>query len=203
MAEPEEKKEEEQEEKPETEQENKDQPKQKDKASGAKIGIVTWAIMAVVIIVFAGSGLVLGRVIAAMTSSDQQTQSSGQEKKTREKDKSDSNADTEETWYYNGLESIVVNPDEPGALRYVRIGLTLEVSSELDQVEAEIFFEAKKPALVSWLNIYLKSLTLDEMADDRDMKRILLDIHDAFNEILFPNAKPKLKRVLIREFNIQ
>ncbi len=159
--------------------------------------------MVVGIIVFAGSGLILGRVVAAMTSSGRQTQSSGQQEKTQEKDKADSYADTGETWYYNGLESVVVNPDEPGAMRYVRIGLTLEVSSELDQLEAEIFFEAKKPALISWLNIYLKSLTLDEMEDDRDMKRILLDVHDAFNEILFPNAKPKLKRVLIREFNIQ
>ncbi|MFC1677163.1 flagellar basal body-associated protein FliL [Planctomycetota bacterium] len=199
MAEPEEKKE--QEEGTGAEQENKGQPQQK--AQDAKIGIVTWAMIAVVVIVFAGSGLVLGRVLAAMSTSEQQPQASGQQEKTQENDKADSIADTEGTWYYNGLESVVVNPDEPGAMRYVRVGLTLEVSSELDQLKAEAFFETKKPALVNWLNIYLKSLTLGEMENDSDMKHILLDIHDAFNEILFPDEKPKLKRVLIREFNIQ
>jgi hypothetical protein len=41
------------------------------------------------------------------------------------------------------------------------------------------------------------------MQNDRDMKRMLVQICDAFNEILFPDEKPKIKKILIREFNIQ
>jgi hypothetical protein len=41
------------------------------------------------------------------------------------------------------------------------------------------------------------------MQNDRDMKRILAQICDAFNEVLFPEQKPKIKKILIREFNIQ
>jgi hypothetical protein len=41
------------------------------------------------------------------------------------------------------------------------------------------------------------------MRNDRDMKRIQSQILDAFNEILFPSNKRQIKKVLIREFNIQ
>lgn len=199
MAESKEKKE--KQEKPGDKQKTEDKSKQKD--SGAKIGLVTWAIMGVVVLVLAGSGLILGQVVAGMTKTSSDSQASEQQEKAQEQEEPDSYTDDGETWYYNGLQSIVVNPDEPGAMRYVRIGLTLEISSEIDEVEAEMFFIKKNPALISWLNIYLKSLTLDEMENDRDINRILSDVHEAFNEILFPNAKPKLKKVLIREFNIQ
>ena len=118
----------------------------------------------------------------------------------------DSKTDSKGTWYYNDLESIVVNPDEPGATRFVRVGLILEISSALDKdkiKKIKELIEAKKPPLINWLNLYFKSLTLGEMENDRDMKRILAQICDAFNEILFPDAKPQIKKILIREFNIQ
>jgi hypothetical protein len=69
--------------------------------------------------------------------------------------------------------------------------------------EATALIELKKPPMINWLNLYFKSLTLDEMKDDRDIQRILSQTCDAFNEILFPDAKPLIKKVLIKEFNIQ
>ena len=115
----------------------------------------------------------------------------------------DSETGSKGTWYYNDLESVVVNPDEPGATRFVRVGLILEISSGLSEDKVKELIEAKKPPLINWLNLYFKSLTLDEMENDRDMKRILSQICDAFNEMLFPDAKPQIKKILIREFNIQ
>ena len=108
-----------------------------------------------------------------------------------------------DTWYYNDLESIVVNPDEPGATRFVRVGLILEISIEISPDKAKEIIDSQKPILINWVNLYFKSLTLDQMRNDRDMKRIQLQILDAFNEMLFPDSKPQIKRVLIREFNIQ
>ncbi|MHC4552270.1 MAG: flagellar basal body-associated FliL family protein, partial [Planctomycetota bacterium] len=60
-----------------------------------------------------------------------------------------------------------------------------------------------QPLLINWLNLYFKGLSLDQMEDEKDMNHILAQITDAFNEILYPNAKPQIKRTLIREFNIQ
>jgi flagellar basal body-associated protein FliL len=179
----------------------------------AKIGILTWVIMAAVVVLLAGSGFVLGRLFAGSPSPE--TTESSQENAPAEKSKAEkpkkeetkaektTPAGPNDAWYYNELESVVVNPDEPGATRYVRVGLTLEISSGLTKEKAAEIILAKKPLLVNWLNLYFKSLTLGEMQNDRDMKRILSQICDSFNEILFPGVKPQIKKILIREFNIQ
>ncbi|PKL50666.1 MAG: hypothetical protein CVV39_01020 [Planctomycetes bacterium HGW-Planctomycetes-1] len=179
----------------------------KPQQAGSKISILTWAIMAVVVVLFAGSGFMLGRLFAgpAQAQAEESMQEEAQqdartEKKTVGDDTQKSNTNT---WYYNDLESVVVNPDEPGATRYVRVGLTLEISSELTGMKASEIILAQKPLLINWLNLYFKSLTLGQMQNDKDIQRILSQICDAFNEILFPGAKPQIKRILIREFNIQ
>ncbi len=176
----------------------KDEPKEQAGQSKAKISILTWIIMAVVIAVMAGSGFVLGRLFAG-PSSPKTTDSSQENPQTEEIVPGGS----EDTWYYNELESVVVNPDEPGATRFVRVGLILEMSSALDEDETKKLIEAEKPPLLNWLNLYFKSLTLEEMGNDSDLRRILSHICDAFNEMLFPDAKPQIKKILIREFNIQ
>jgi flagellar basal body-associated protein FliL len=196
-----------------------------------KASILTWVIMVVIIGVLSGSGFVLGGLFAKPSSSDsvqaedkaapakepaEEKSKHGAkkeepaEKKSKhggesEKESSEgaSPADPNANWYYNDLEPVVVNPDEPGATRFVRVGLTLEVSSSLSMEEATALIELKKPPMINWLNLYFKSLTLDEMKDDRDIQRILSQTCDAFNEILFPDAKPLIKKVLIKEFNIQ
>ena len=188
-----------------------DQEKREDKATdkdersgrvGTKIGVLTWIIMAVAVVLLAGSGFVLGRLFAGSFLSEP-TDSSQESSPTDEITQNDSKTDAENTWYYSDLESVVVNPDEPGATRFVRVGVILEISSELSEEKAKELIEPQKPPLINWLNLYFKSLTLGEMENDRDMKRILSQICDAFNEILFPDAKPQIKKVLIREFNIQ
>ncbi len=175
--------------------------------AGGKIGIVTWAIMAVVVVLLAGSGFMLGRLFAGTAPS--QTEESVQEEaqQSEQTEKKTAGDGTQKpsasTWYYDELESVVVNPDEPGATRYVRVGLTLEMSSKLTGMKASEIILAQKPLLINWLNLYFKSLTLGQMQNDKDIKRILSQICDAFNEILFPDAKPQIERILIREFNIQ
>jgi len=172
--------------------------------AGTKISILTWIIIAVVVVLLAGSGFVLGRLFAG-SSSTETTESSQKNTSTEElvPVPDDSEAGSKDTWYYKDLESVVVNPDEPGATRFVRVGLILEISSKLSTDKAKELIEATKPLLIDWLNLYFKSLTLDQMKNDRDIKRILSQTCDAFNEILFPDAKPQIKRILIREFNIQ
>jgi flagellar basal body-associated protein FliL len=170
--------------------------------AGTKISILTWIIMMVVVVLLAGSGFVLGRLFAG-SSSPETTESFQENSRTKKLMPDDSETGSQDTWYYNDLESVVVNPDEPGATRFVRVGLILEISSGLSKEKAKELIEAKKPPLINWLNLYFKSLTLDEMENDRDIKRILSQICDSFNEMLFPNAKPQIKRILIREFNIQ
>ena len=179
----------------------KDEPKEQAAQSGAKISVLTWLIMAVVIAAMAGSGFVLGRLLAGPTS-PKTTGPSQENPPKQEIVQRGPDTNSKDTWYYE-LESVVVNPDVPGATRYVRIGLTLAMSSGLSEDEVAKVMEAEKPLLTNWLNLYFKSLTLEEMEDDSDLRRIQSQVCDAFNEMLFPGAKPQIKGILIREFNIQ
>jgi flagellar basal body-associated protein FliL len=195
--------------------------------AAAKTGMLTYIIMAAVVLVLAGGGFFLGRIFAGSpdpnsapespnvpevkkeekkgenAAKKEEKKSGEQSAKKDEKTAAPAALSPEDTWYFSGLESVIVNPDEPGATRYVRVGLNLEFGGDFSQEQAQELINAKKPLLINWLNLYFKSLTLNQMQTDRDMKRILTHIGDAFNEILFPNEKPKIRKILIREFNIQ
>ena len=101
------------------------------------------------------------------------------------------------------MESVVANLDEPGVTRYIRAALTLEISSALTQEKGVALIEKKKPILTNWLSIYLASLTLEDIRGDRNQIRIQTQMRDGFNEILFPDSKPKIKRILFKEFAVQ
>jgi flagellar basal body-associated protein FliL len=174
------------------------------KSGKTKTGILAWIIMLLVVTLLSGSGFIVGRLIAGdskgiMPSAAEEPMPAEPAKA----QKGDSKKAPAGTWYYNDLQSVIVNPDEPGATRFVRVALILEVSNELTQEKARELFQAKSPLLVNWLNLYFKSLSLSQMENDRDIKRILSQVCDGFNEILFPETKPLIQNVLIREFNIQ
>ncbi len=175
--------------------EKKDEPKQ----GKTGIGIVTWVILAVIVAICAGSGLLLGRLFAGPDKP--QTQSSQTDQPTSP-EMDDLAENSKGIWYYD-LEPVVANLDEPGVTRYVRATVTLEISSALEQSKGEKLLEEKKPILTNWLTIYLAGLTLEDARGDRNLKRIQLQILDAFNETLFPDAKPLIKHVLFKEFAIQ
>jgi len=106
-------------------------------------------------------------------------------------------------WYYDKLEPVVANLDEPGATRYVRAVLVLEMSPELDKDEGTKFLSDKNPEIVDWLHVYFMSLTLDDVTGKNSINRVQVQIMDSLNELLWPNSKPMIMRVLIKEFPIQ
>ena len=162
-----------------------------------------WIIMAVVVVLFVGAGLTLGRMFAG--SSTTQTPGDSQQDQSAQVDNLEakgSSADTRKTWYYD-LEPVVANLNVTDVTRYVRASLTLEVSSEVDKKNGSEFFDGKKPILTNWLTVYLASLGLDDIRGDTNLKRVQSQILDVFNEKLFPDSKPKIKRILFKEFAVQ
>jgi len=159
--------------------------------------------MAVVIVLFIGAGLTLGRMFAG--SSTPQAPGDSQQDHSAQVDNLEakgSPADTRKTWYYN-LEPVVANLNVTDVTRYVRASLTLEVSAEVDEQKGTAFFNEKKPILTNWLTVYLASLGLDDIRGDMNLKRIQSQVLDAFNEKLFPDSKPKIKSILFKEFAVQ
>ncbi|GAG60428.1 unnamed protein product [marine sediment metagenome] len=187
--------------KKEEEEEAKTEKDEQSQPAGTKISILMWIIMAGVVVLLAGSGFVLGRLFAG-SSSPEITESSQENTQTEKLIPDALEKGSKNTWYYD-LEPVIANLDEPGVTRYVRVTITLEISSALEQAKCEKLLEEKKPILTNWLTIYLASLTLEDARGDRNLKRIQSQILDAFNEKLFPDAKPQIKHVLFKEFAIQ
>lgn len=162
-----------------------------------------WIIMAVVVAFCASAGFGLGRLFGGSDTSGTAKPSQQTEPSQTQLVKADvSAADSQETWYYN-FEPVVANLNEPGVTRYIRVTLTLQISTELDQKKGTALLEEKNPILKNWLTIYLANQTLEDTRGDRNLRRIQLEITDTFNEKLFPDAKPKIKNVLFKEFTIQ
>lgn len=174
------------------------------KASG---GILQWIILAVVVVLFTGTGFGLGRLFTGFRAPAREAEPTQQDKPSQQQSLKAgttdlSGGDSQKTWYYD-LEPVVANLDEPGVTRYVRAAITLEISAEVDQEKGDAFLEGKKPVLTNWLTIYLASLMLEDIRGDRNLRRIQSQILDAFNEKLFPDAKPQIKHILFKEFAIQ
>jgi len=185
-----------------TEEEDKEkQEKTEGKASGS--GILPWIIVFVVVVLCAGAGFTLGRLFAG-SRTPRAPGASEQDQSTQVEDlqAKGSAGDSLKTWYFK-LDPVVANLDVADVTRYVRASLILEVSSEVDEKEGTAFLDGKKPILTNWLTVYLASLGLDDIRGDSSLKRVQSQILDVFNEKLFPDSKPKIKRILFKEFAVQ
>lgn len=191
--------------KPQEQQDSKTESSNKKTSKGS---ILQWIIIAVIVAFCAGAGFGLGRLFAGFGTAKTaaSTQLAAGQATQPENLKSDAPeltaADAQKDWYYD-LEPVVANLNEPGVTRYIRIALTLQISPDMDKKKGTEFIDEKKPLLTNWLTIYLAGLSIEDTRGDRNLKRIQSQILDAFNEKLFPNAKPQIGHVLFKEFAIQ
>jgi flagellar basal body-associated protein FliL len=184
------------------EEKKQEESKEKSDNEKPKIGPLTWIILAVIILVFAGSGFVVGNILAApKDAADANDPAELEQEDIAADDETDE--DSSETLFHP-LNPVVANLDEPAVTRYVRVSILLEVNLAWFKEKGgeELLFN-KEPLLTNWLTIYLASLTLDDTRGDKNLRRIQLQVLDAFNEFLFPDEKPKIKSILFKEFAVQ
>ncbi|MGA2677973.1 MAG: flagellar basal body-associated FliL family protein [Sedimentisphaerales bacterium] len=208
--------------------ENKDN---KDKAEKSKSrSFLPFIIIGVIVLVAAGVGIGLGRLLASSSKpasaeeaekgkeataeksaakpAAEKGEKSKSEKPAGEKSKSESSKSEKNTvkegepWYYN-LDPVVANLDEPGATRYIRTAFTLEMSPDISAEKGIALLDQKKPLIANLLTIYLAGLNIETTRGDKNLKRIQSELCDTFNEQLFPESKPMVKRILIKEFAVQ
>lgn len=181
------------------EQEKKDENgKQKKSLIGR---LLPWMIMVIVVGLCAGAGLGLGKILAGtggQTPVDANDSAAGKD----EEEKLDLGGESGKLWYYDLEPPVVANLNEPGVTRYVSASLTLQMISA-NEKDVRTFLDEKTPILRNWLYIYLSSLTLESIKGDKNLKSIQSQICDGFNKELFPDSKPQIKQILIREFPVQ
>ena len=160
-----------------------------------------WLITALAVVAFAAGGFVVGRLFG--TRGDAQTADAAQAGpgETAPLQEPSLAPDTGEGWYYD-MEPVVVNLNEPGVTRYVRVGLTLEISKTMSEKDGTAFLDQKKPLLKHWLTLFLANQTTADMRGEKNLLRLQAQISDAFNEGLFPGKTPCVKRVLFKELSI-
>jgi len=164
-----------------------------------------WIIIFATILICAGAGFCVGRLFDGLRApeTDESGSESGASAQAEELKADIASANgSGKVWYYE-LDPVVANLNEPAVTRYVRASLTLEMSAEMDEKKGKVFLDEKKPVLINWLTVYLSSLSLEDVRGDKNLRSIQSCIRDAFNEKLFPNSKPQIGQVLIKEFPVQ
>ncbi len=188
------------------EQEGQEDPKAEKSDKKSLIArFLPWIIIFVVVLICAGAGLSVGRLFAGSRAPEADESGSKSDASAQTEDLKADNDSAEgsgKVWYYD-LDPVVANLNEPTVTRYVRASLTLEMSADMDVKKGTAFLDEKKPILINWLTVYLSSLAIEDVRGDKNLRTIQSHVRDAFNEKLFPDARPQVKSVLFKEFAIQ
>lgn len=170
---------------------------------GARAKVLPWLVPAVVVLVFATGGFLVGRSFGtrgqAQTAAGAESGNAVDAAPPKEPASKDGAGPS---WYFD-LDPVVVNLNDPGVTRYVRIGLTLEVSGAMDEKEGKVFLEQKKPLMKHWLTLYLSNQTIEDARGEKNLMRMQTQISQTLNAGLFPEGKPRIKSILFKEFAIQ
>lgn len=178
-------------------------------------GLMTWLIPIGAAVLFIVLGFVAGRVFgtrgkaqnvsAAEVNSPPEVKASAHESKGSHgssEGKEGKEGNPKGTWYHD-TEAVIVNLNEPGVSRYVRMSLTLEMGNGLAEAEGKPFLEQRKPLLKHWLTLFLSNQTIDDIRGEKNLRQIQNKIMDIFNQGLFPDAKPRVVGVYFKEYSIQ
>ncbi len=149
-----------------------------------------WMVAALVVAVAAAGG---GVLLSRMTSGDAAAAS--------EPGEAPAPPEVEDCVYYD-MEPVTVNLKDPRMTRHVRATLTLALAPD-DAGMAQRRIEEKLPELKNWLIVYLNDCTLDDVSGARSLNRIRRDVEDAYNEILWPDSRPRISRVTYKEWAVQ
>lgn len=166
----------------------------------SKRSLLPWILLGTIVPVFAGTGFFLGRILAE--GHDVPEPVEVEEEKPIYASFLNPDADASPTWIYE-VAPFVSNLRDPGARRYVRVGFSLEMSAQLAQEPGTSYLDSKKAHISNRLGHYFGDRSVEELQGERNRRKILADVEDILNELLFKGAKPPIVSVLFGECAIQ
>lgn len=191
--------------------EKEEQKEEQEQATEVKEGqssgftLYTWLILAGIVIAGATGGFALSQLLAGERQSQPSEIQGNQQQSPEVKSFDDMVSDESKggkAWYYE-LKPVIANLDEPGITRYLRVTITLELNSEMNQAKGAVFFDEKTLIMRDWLTTYVAGLSLERIRGTRNLSRIKKEIRDHFNELLFPETKPFIHAIFLKEFAVQ
>jgi len=97
---------------------------------------------------------------------------------------------------------LTCNLNEPRMARYIRATISLAFRKEHASAVRQIL-EKRQTELKSWLIRYFADCTLEEVRGAKNLNRILREIRDHYNEMLWPNGKPLIVKVDYKSWAVQ
>ena len=110
--------------------------------------------------------------------------------------------ETADGWFFE-LEAVLANLDEPGVTRFLRASITIQFTKEYDAAVGGPLVNEKKMILRDWLTTYFAGLSIEDVRGTMSLARIKNQIRDQFNEMLFPDSKPLVHAIILKEFAVQ
>jgi flagellar basal body-associated protein FliL len=182
------------------EEAKKEEVKDKEAKPGKGKGLVGWIITFVVVVACSVGGYGLSGLFAKTAPEETETVAKGEELETDPFPVIDPSI--AKPWTFE-MEPIVANLNEPGSTRMIQLGIVLDMSRDMDEVLGTEFLEEKKLYLRDSLMTYLSGLNLEQVSGSSSKNRMKVEIKEDFNEILFPDSKPLLNRVMFKGCTIQ
>ncbi len=106
-----------------------------------------------------------------------------------------------ESEYYE-FEPFTVTLDTPRRDRFLVVTVILAIRPE-EAKNVTKLLEKKKREVRSQLTLYLNSRTLDDVTGTKNLNRVLREMQDLVNEYLWPDGKPMVTQVLLKNLAIQ
>jgi flagellar basal body-associated protein FliL len=186
----------------ETKEKTEQGAKEQEPKKGGLGKLLPWLVPGLTLVVCAGAGFAISRFFGTRGSAQNVAAAEPVEIPAADQMPPLNATDTEATWYYD-LEAVVANLNEPNVTRYVRVTLTLEVGNGMAEKDGIPFLDQKGPLLKNWLTLFMSNQTVEDIRGERNLRQVQAQIADMFNQGLFPNSKPCIKRVLFKELSIQ
>ncbi len=167
---------------------------------GAVIGNLVPIIVILVVLAIGGAG---GFAVAKMVFSSPQSAQAGEapgEGDTEEADEAE--GDTTPTFTYFEFEPILVNLNDPRQARHMQLTIHLGINSEVFE-EASARIEQMTLDLRDWLIVHLSGYRIEEVAGDVNKIRLKRRILNAFNDILWPEEKPLIDKIIFTEATVR
>jgi len=167
-------------------------------------GILPWIVTFAIAVLCAGAGLTLGRLFAGSRTPERVTPAKNNPPLLDPEATRDENAPATalaETWFYD-LEPVTVNLNDPNLECRIRATVTLEIDGDADPAKGKAFLDGKKMLLIDRLTVYLASLSNDNLRGNSNIEQVRSQILDILNKELFPNSKPRIRQILLKQLAI-
>ena len=162
-----------------------------------------WILLGVIIPLFAGGGYFLVRIVAGSHDESAPTEVvEDEDEKPDYAEMLNTKAKETNTWVFD-VPPAVANLMDPGARRYLRVGFKLEMSGQFDTLRGAAHLTRNMHKINNWIMIYFSNLTVRELQGEKNLKRVLAQVKDGLNELLFPDVKPLIVDALFSERAIQ